>query len=73
MGSGCWQGRALLLASDEATGGGSDYLLDDDGDIDSAPDVRGQLTVGSDGRITLTSSGCADTVMVNAALPERPR
>lgn len=61
-------GTGVVLASDEATGGGSDYLLDDDGDIDSAPDVRGQLTVGSDGRITLTSSGCADTVMVNAAL-----
>jgi hypothetical protein len=61
-------GTGVLLASDEADSGGSDYLLDDDGDIDRNPDVRGRLTVGSDGRITLTSSACADTVMANTVL-----
>lgn len=61
-------GTGVLLASDEANNGGSDYLLDDDGNIDTSPDDRGQLTVGSDGRITLASPGCADTVMANTVL-----
>jgi hypothetical protein len=61
-------GTGVLLASDEATGAGSDYLLDDDGDIDRNRDAHGQLTAGNDGRITLTSPACADTVLTGAVL-----
>jgi len=66
--NGVWllQGSGLLLASDEVRGGvGAQYRLDDDGDIDIAPDAKGRLTVSPEGRITLTSDGCADTTLSN--------
>ena len=49
--NGVWllRGTGLLLASDEVTNNGADYLLDDDGDIDRAPDAQGRLAVGTDG------------------------
>lgn len=37
------QDTGLLLAADEVTNNGADYLLDDDGDIDQAPDAKGRL------------------------------
>ena len=66
--NGVWllQGSGLLLASDEVRGGvGAKYRLDDDGDIDIAPDATGRLTVSPDGRMTLTSDRCADTTLSN--------
>ena len=66
--NGVWllQGSGLLLASNEVRGGvGAHYRLDDDGDIDIAPDATGSLTVSPEGRITLTSDGCADTTLSN--------
>jgi hypothetical protein len=61
------KGTGLLLASDLTAGAGAaDYFLDDDGDIDVAPDAKGSLAVATDGRITLTSTGCAETVLENA-------
>jgi len=66
--NGVWllQGSGLLLASNEVRGGvGADYRLDDDGDIDTAPDATGILTVSPEGRITLTSDGCAETTLSN--------
>lgn len=67
--NGVWlrQGTGQLLAIDEVRGtAGSEYLLDDDGDIDVTPDASGSLTVGPDERIVLTSAGCAETVLGNA-------
>jgi hypothetical protein len=68
--NGVWllRGTGLLLASDEVTNNGADYLLDDDGDIDRAPDAQGRLAVGTDGQVTLTSSSCADTKLGHAVL-----
>jgi hypothetical protein len=68
--NGVWllRGTGLLLASDEVTNNGADYLLDDDGDIDRAPDAQGRLAVGTDGLVTLTSSSCADTKLGHAVL-----
>ncbi len=67
---GVWllQGTGLLLAFDDVPGAtaGSDYVLDDDGDIDTAPDVRGTLSVAAGGQIRMTSSGCDDTLFGNA-------
>jgi hypothetical protein len=69
--NGVWllEGTGLLLASDQVRGGSgeADYRLDDDGDIDVAPDATGSLTLATDKRITLTSNGCADTVLENPA------
>jgi hypothetical protein len=62
------RGTGLLLASDEVTNDRADYLLDNDGDIDQAPDASGRLAVGSDGLVTLTSSSCRDTRLGHAVL-----
>ena len=56
----------LLLAVAEETNNGADYLLDDDGDIDRTPDARGRLSATADGQITLSSSGCSDTLLTHA-------
>jgi hypothetical protein len=67
--NGVWllRGSGLLLASDLTAGAdAADYFLDDDGDIDVAPDAKGSLAVAADGRITLTSAGCAEAVLENA-------
>ena len=68
--NGVWLLRdtGLLLASDEVTNNGADYLLDDDGDIDRAPDAQGRLAVGADGLVTLTSPSCADTKLGHPVL-----
>jgi hypothetical protein len=68
--NGVWllRGTGLLLASDEVTNNGADYLLDDDGDIDRAPDAQGQLAVGTDGLVTLTSPSCGDTKLGHPVL-----
>ena len=50
------------------TNNGADYLLDDDGDIDRAPDAQGKLAVGADGLVTLTSPACADTKLGHPVL-----
>jgi hypothetical protein len=67
--NGVWllQGTGQLLAVDRTAGADvADYFLDDDGDIDVAPDVRGIVAVGANERIILTSTGCAETVLDNA-------
>lgn len=68
--NGIWllRGTGLLLATDEVTNNGADYLLDDDGDIDRAPDAQGKLAVGPDGLVTLTSPSCGDTKLGRVVL-----
>jgi hypothetical protein len=68
--NGVWllKGTSLLLASDEVTNNGADYLLDGNGDIDRAPDAQGRLVLGSDGLVTLTSSSCRDTKLGHPVL-----
>jgi hypothetical protein len=68
--NGVWllRGTGLLLASDEVTNNGGGYLLDDDGDIDRAPDAQGKLTVSPDGLVTLTSPVCADAKLGHPVL-----
>ena len=68
--NGVWllRGTGLLLASDEVTNNGADYLLDGNGDIDRAPDAQGRLAVGTDGLVTLTSSSCGDTKLGHVVL-----
>jgi hypothetical protein len=68
--NGVWllRGTGLLLASDEVTDNGADYLLDDDGDIDRAADTQGRLAVGTDGLVTLTSPSCGDTKLGHVVL-----
>lgn len=68
--NGVWllEGTGLLLATDEVTNNGADYLLDDDGDIDQETDAKGSLAVGSDGTMTLTSPSCAETKLSHAVL-----
>jgi hypothetical protein len=68
--NGIWllRGTGVVLAAHEQTNSGSGYLLDDDGDIDVAPDAKGSLAVSPDGRITLASTDCAETVLDNAKI-----
>ncbi len=68
--NGVWllQGTGLLLATDEVTNNGADYVLDDDGDLDQPTDAKGSLTVSPDGTVTLTSPSCADTKLSHAVL-----
>jgi hypothetical protein len=68
--NGVWllQGTGLLLATDEVTNNGADYVLDDDGDIDQATDAKGRLAVSPDGTVTLTSPSCPDTKLSHAVL-----
>lgn len=62
--NGLWllQGTGLVLAVDE-TAGPAAYLMDDDGDLEPAPDAAGSLSVGPDGAIILRSTGCGDTTL----------
>jgi hypothetical protein len=60
-------GTGLLLATDELTDAGSDYLLDHDGDLDRTPDARGHL-VAADGRITMSGAACGETVVANTVI-----
>lgn len=61
--NGVWllEGTGVVLAVDEKALP-SAYLLDDDGDIDTAPDAQGPITVQPDASITLKSSGCDTTL-----------
>jgi hypothetical protein len=67
---GVWllKGTGLLLAFDEVPNRGGGYLLDDDGDIDRAPDTQGKLEMGADGLVTLTSPSCDDTKLRHPVL-----
>jgi hypothetical protein len=66
---GVWrlQGTGLVLAADETVGPAA-YLLDENGDIDAAPDGQGALTVRDDGQIILSSEGCGETTLGRAEI-----
>ena len=61
---GLWllRGTSLLLAVDQR-GGPAAYVMDDDGDLQPAPDAEGRLSVAPDGVVVLDSAGCASTVL----------
>jgi hypothetical protein len=58
--NGVWllRGTGLLWAVDELPNNAGGYLLDDDGDIDRAPDAQGKIELGPDGLLILTTSAC---------------
>jgi hypothetical protein len=64
---GVWllQGTGLVLAVDERSGPAA-YLMDDDGDIDSAPDARGAVSIKPGGEVILANAGCGDSTMGRA-------
>ena len=55
---GLWllRGTSLLLAVDQR-GGPAAYVMDDDGDLQPAPDAEGRLSVAPNGVIVLDSAG----------------
>jgi hypothetical protein len=61
---GLWllRGTSLLLAVDQIAGPAA-YVMDDDGDLQPAPDAEGRVSVGPDGVVVLESAGCASTVL----------
>ena len=64
---GVWllQGTGLVLAVDERSGPAA-YLIDDDGDIDSAPDARGAVSISPGGEVVLANAGCGDSTLGRA-------
>lgn len=66
---GVWllQGTSTVLAVDEI-GGPAIYVIDRDGNLEPSPDWHGDLSVGPDGVIVLTGTGCPATTLRRAEI-----
>lgn len=67
--NGVWllQGTGLVLAVDERSGP-AEYLLDDDGDIDTAPDARGNVKIQPGADVVLSGAACGDSTLGRAEI-----
>jgi hypothetical protein len=65
--NGVWllQGTGLVLAVDEKAGPAA-YLMDNDGDIATAPDAQGAVSVEPNGQVVLAGSGCGTSTLGRA-------